>query len=339
MKGKIEYARSRWQCGLFYIDSNDPFKAEVFRRIASEYVDYPNVLLIPENESFAHYAYGAVYKDIRFEDVSVPQNVQRTYPNAFNVIKVENLQDTSKRAALVQALRLGSVLMVNMPSNDTEAAQSKADVENILNQANPSGNRSPVAGNTYIDTYVGTSEVKGLLGSDPDGDPLTFSIVNNARYGRSEIKRDTDGLFKLFYTSLNRFYGNDRVTYLVTDNHGNQSNVATVGINFINRAPVAQNNNIGVASGAPVSQYLFANDPDNDPISFRLVNNPLHGTGEVKLDAQGKWRVFYTSVPNYVGPDRITFIAIDDKGKESGIGTISINVVRTSSQGGSGGGS
>ena len=91
--------------------------------------------------------------------------------------------------------------------------------------------------------------VKGLLGSDPDGDAITFRVVNNARFGRSEIRRDTDGQFKLFYTSLNRFFGPDRVTYIVTDSQGKESNVATVNINFVNRAPVAQGNRVQVRFG------------------------------------------------------------------------------------------
>ena len=86
-----------------------------------------------------------------------------------------------------------------------------------------------------------------------------------------------------------------------------------------------------VASGELVSQFLFADDPDNDAITFRLVNNPRFGTGEIKRDAQGKWRVYYRSVNGYVGPDRITFIAIDPFGKESQVATASINVVSVTS--------
>lgn len=189
-------------------------------------------------------------------------------------------------------------------------------------------NRAPVAGNTTINTYIGESVTKVLLGSDPDGDALTFRIVNNARFGKSEIKRDKDGLWKLFYTSLNRFYDSDRVTYIAIDSKGKQSNIATIAIRFINRAPVAQANRIVVASGASVSQYLFARDPDNDAVEFRLVNNPRYGKGEIKRDEQGAWRVYYQSVAGYVGVDRINFIAIDGKGKQSAPATIEIKVVR-----------
>ena len=190
----------------------------------------------------------------------------------------------------------------------------------------PVVNRAPVAGNTFVDTFVGQSVVKPLLGSDRDGDALTFRIVNNARYGTSEIKADTDGVFKLFYTSLNRFYGNDRVTYIAIDSKGAQSNVATVGINFINRAPSASNGELKVAAGFESSQYLFGSDPDGDELSFRLVNNPRYGSGEIKRDAQGKWRFYYTALKGYVGPDRLTFVAVDPAGRESQVATINFDV-------------
>ena len=334
LQRKIAYARTTWGCTLFYIDSNragvNPDDLAAVKRLSEE---FPDCLLIPEHSTFKYYAYSAPYNTLQGAGATTvfpgtPSNVRRTYPKAFSAIQVESSATTYNaiRSQAVAAVRAGDVLLFNCWYEGDGFNQTKS----IYDEAY--ANRAPVAYDTNVDTYVGTSVVKGLLGSDADGDPLTFRIVNNAMYGTSEIKRDTDGNFKLFYTSLNRFYGNDRVTYLAEDNRGGQSNVATVNINFVNRPPVAQDNNMGVASGALVSQYLFGTDPDNDALTFRLVNNPLHGTGEIKLDPQGKWRVYYQSVPNYVGSDRITFIAIDAKKAESRPpATISINVVRTSS--------
>ena len=223
----------------------------------------------------------------------------------------------------------GGTDTVHFTVSDSEATSSNTSTFAIgVKYVAPLVNRAPVAGDTTINTYVGASVTKNLLGRDPDGDPITFRIVNNARYGKSEIKRDKDGLWKLCYTSLNRLYGSDRVTYIAIDNKGKQSNIATIAINFINRSPIASANRITVASGEPVSQYLFAKDLDNDPITFRLVNNPRYGKGEIKRDAQGAWRVYYRSLETYVGADRINFIAIDAAGKESAPATIEINVVR-----------
>ena len=129
--------------------------------------------------------------------------------------------------------RYSGVEVIRFVALDNEGKTSNISTLGIsVKYTAPPVNRAPIAGDTNIDTFVGKSEIKGLLGSDPDGDAITFRIVNNARYGTSEIRRDTDGFFKLFYTSLNRFYGPDRVTYIVTDSRGKESNVATVNINF-----------------------------------------------------------------------------------------------------------
>ena len=221
------------------------------------------------------------------------------------------------------------IRFVVFDSSNKQSNESTLGIR-VLYTPPPPVNRAPRAGDTSIDTYVDTTFIKGLLGSDPDGDAVTFRLVNNAKFGTSEIKRDKDGLFKLFYTSLNRFYGPDRVTYIAVDKFGKESNLATVKINFINRAPVAQNNRIQLAAGAEVSQYLFGTDEDGDALTFRLVNNPRYGRGEVKRDGEGKWRFYYRSLPDYVGPDQITFIAIDPQGKEPSVAAIDINVIRVS---------
>ncbi len=249
-----------------------------------------------------------------------------------NGVKAEIRVDTDGVTKLFYRSRprYGGVDIIRFVARDSDGRLSNESTLGITVNytAPPPVNRAPIAGDTNIDTFVNTSVVKGLLGSDPDGDPITFRIVNNAKFGKSEIKQDTDGLFKLFYTSLNRFYGPDQVTYIAVDRYGKESNIATVRINFINRSPVAKGNRIGVASGEPVSQYLFADDPDNDTVTFRLVNNPRYGKGEVKRDEQGAWRFYYQSLSGYVGPDQITFIAIDPMGRESSVAAIEINVIR-----------
>ena len=191
----------------------------------------------------------------------------------------------------------------------------------------PQPNRNPTAESFAINSLVNTSEVVALRGSDLDDDPITFRLVNNARFGTSEIRRDGDGQFKLFYTSLNRFYGSDRVTYIAIDDKGRESQAATITIDFGNRAPVAQNGRIGVVAGQTVSQYLFAPDADLDALSFRLASAPTHGTAEIKRDEGGEWRVFFTADADYVGLDNLTFIATDARGAQSGEGDIAIRIV------------
>src|SRR5438552_791525 len=57
LKDKIAYARKRWGCTLFYVDSTyegpRPLNPDVFKTVAET---YPDVLLIPENESMRYFA-------------------------------------------------------------------------------------------------------------------------------------------------------------------------------------------------------------------------------------------------------------------------------------------
>ena len=241
--------------------------------------------------------------------------------------------------------RYGGTDLIKFVARDTDGRTSNVATLsiNVNYVAPPPANRPPVAGDTSIDTFTGKSEVKNLLGSDPDGDPLTFRIVRNAQYGSSEIKQDTDGKFKLFYTGLGKFFGPDSVTYVAVDDKNRTSNVATVSIHFINRAPNASDASLTVASGGAASKFLFGSDPDQNDISFKQINGAKHGTSEVKLDGEGKPRVFYQSFAGYVGPDTVTFVTVDPSGRTSAVATVSVTVVKvgasSSAGGGSGGGS
>ena len=172
--------------------------------------------------------------------------------------------------------------------------------------------------------------MKDLLGRDPDGDPLSFRVVHNAKYGFSEIKRDTDGKWKLFYTSLKKFTANDIIDFVSIDSFGRTSSLATITVRFGNRPPTAQPASITVSSGGSYSTYLFGDDPDGNDIRFVQVNGARNGTSEVKQDAQGKWRVYYISRAGYVGPDTVNFVAIDTFNRTSAITTVSVNVVGAS---------
>ena len=191
-------------------------------------------------------------------------------------------------------------------------------------------NRAPVAQNGSINTFTGNSEVKTVFASDPDKDDLTYRIIANATYGQSEIRRDTDGSFRLYYTSLPKFYDNDKVTFVAEDGRGGTSNVATITIKFVNRAPVAQDASYTVASGALLDKYIFASDPDRNDLTYRIVNNAKHGTNQIRRDAQGNWRLSYTSVVGYSGPDVVTFVATDSAGLDSNVATVNISVTASS---------
>ena len=190
----------------------------------------------------------------------------------------------------------------------------------------PKVNRDPVAIDSGLDTYTGKAEAKKLLASDADGDALTYRIVKNAKYGNSEVRQDTDGVWKLFYQSLPKYYGPDEVKFIAIDSSGRNSNIGTISINFTNRPPSATDASMVVAAGQSASVYVFGTDPDNDDLTFRLVNNPQFGTGQIARDEQGNWRAYYQASAGYNGPDRLTFVTVDRVGRTSNVATVSVSV-------------
>ena len=111
---KIRYAKARWGASLFYVDSNggpyDPTDAAIFARLARENRD---VLLIPEHQNTAYYAYTAPYNHLGEATDFTPDEVRALYPGAFSVVKLMGDRFDEQRAAMLEAVRHGDILLFN----------------------------------------------------------------------------------------------------------------------------------------------------------------------------------------------------------------------------------
>ncbi|NTV65085.1 MAG: tandem-95 repeat protein, partial [Oscillochloris sp.] len=146
-------------------------------------------------------------------------------------------------------------------------------------------NDAPVAENdrssTDEDTKL-TIAAPGLLANDhdPDGDPLTASVIVGPSHGTLTLS--SDGAFT--YTPAANWSGSDSFTYQASDGTAN-SNLATVTItvNDVNDAPVAANDSFSTDRNTPLSvpaKGVLSNDTDIDSstLSALLVSGPTHGT-------------------------------------------------------------
>ena len=122
--GKIAYAKQRWGCTLFYVDSTirwdadaeghlglHTLPAEIFQTLHRQ---FPDVLLIPEQSSTRHHAYTAPYHEIMppHNYTITPATVRAAYPNAFSVLRVSDASLIEKDFdALVAAVKSGDILM------------------------------------------------------------------------------------------------------------------------------------------------------------------------------------------------------------------------------------
>ena len=114
LNSKIQTAKTRWGATLFYVDSNggpcNPTDAEIFARVARA---NPDVLLIPEHQNTAYYAYTAPFNQSTEAGAFTPDEVRSLYPNAFSVVKLMGDNFDAVRAALLEAARHGDILMFN----------------------------------------------------------------------------------------------------------------------------------------------------------------------------------------------------------------------------------
>jgi hypothetical protein len=114
LRERIAYAKQRWGCTLFYVDSTatvyGSINPDVFKALADT---YPDVLLIPENESMRYFAYSAPLNSYMHHKItSTPVGARLVYPNAFSVLMGPGNRPED-HDALVSAVRRGDILLFN----------------------------------------------------------------------------------------------------------------------------------------------------------------------------------------------------------------------------------
>jgi len=115
LRERIAYAKQRWGCTLFYVDSTatayGAINPDVFKAVADA---YPDVLLIPENESMRYFAYSAPLNSYMHHKItSTPVGARMVYPKAFSVLMAPEGDRPEDHDALVSAVRRGDILLFN----------------------------------------------------------------------------------------------------------------------------------------------------------------------------------------------------------------------------------
>ena len=115
LRERIAYAKQRWGCTLFYVDStatvSGSLNPDVFKAVADA---HPDVLLIPENESMRYFAYSAPLNSyVHHKVTSTPAGARMVYPKAFSVLMAPDGDRPEDHHALVSAVRRGDILLFN----------------------------------------------------------------------------------------------------------------------------------------------------------------------------------------------------------------------------------
>ena len=89
--------------------------------------------------------------------------------------------------------------------------------------------KRPVAEDSALETYKNLSNEGKLKASDPEGEPLTYSLLRSPKRGQVQLR--ADGTF--IYTPKKNKVGVDSFTYTATDPAGNVSREATVTVQIL----------------------------------------------------------------------------------------------------------
>jgi gliding motility-associated-like protein len=178
-------------------------------------------------------------------------------------------------------------------------------------------NDRPVANDQVVDVFEDTPKLITLTGSDPDGDPITYSIVSNPTKGTLSGTPPN-----ITYTPNLNYNGSDSFTFQVSDGIYNATVAGIVTINVlpVNDPPVANNQSVTVVEDVPKSITLTGSDIDGDALTYSIVTPPSNGT----LSGTAP-NLTYTPNLNFNGSDSFTF-RVNDGTVNSNTATVSITV-------------
>src|SRR3954453_708018 len=161
-----------------------------------------------------------------------------------------------------------------------------------------------------------------IMAKSGPGGSLTLSATLGASNGSFQ-----NALHQVLYSnsSHNPNTSDRKIDIWVADNTAltNTSNhaTATIHINAIDDAPIAQGGSFNGSEDTVITNALVASDVDNTQLSYIVVNQPAHGS--VTINSNGIFS--YTPNADFNGPDSFKFKA-NDGTLDSNIATVSLTV-------------
>ncbi len=155
-----------------------------------------------------------------------------------------------------------------------------------------------------------------LHATDPDSDPLAWSIATLPAHGSASV---TAGV--LAYTPTSGYVGSDSFTVKVSDGKGGTaSHTVSVTIQAVNEAPLALDSTLTLVEDTASDIMLSGSDADGDLLGYSLVSEPGHGTVTLSGDT-----VHYVPQADYYGSDSFTYV-VNDGIATSNLGTVTLDI-------------
>lgn len=181
-------------------------------------------------------------------------------------------------------------------------------------------NRPPTLTTTAFTVQSGMTLNAQLIGVDPEGGAVTFTVVTTTANGTLVLQ--PTGAFT--YTPNAGFSGPDPFQVRLTDPQGAAfTGTVTITVTPLpNQPPVLTSTAFTVVSDRPYNGQLTATDPENQtPITFAKETDPANGTLTVQADGM----FVYTPNTGFAGTDTFNIRVTDPLGAFS-IGTVTMTV-------------
>lgn len=200
-------------------------------------------------------------------------------------------------------------------ASDGKSTSSPATIDlSVASVADP-----PVA-MSFARTFAeDTASSITLVGSDGDGDPLSFAIAHQPEHGVL-----TGDAPNVTYTPNPDFNGDDSFTYTVSDGTTtSEPGTVTLHVTPVNDRPVAVDGAVATNEDTAVDFTLQASDIDSPNLTYSIVAQPADGTLTI---GSGPVRR-YTPARNANGTRSFTFRVSDGSLTADATVTITINPV------------
>ncbi|HGJ65599.1 TPA: tandem-95 repeat protein [bacterium] len=179
------------------------------------------------------------------------------------------------------------------------------------------GNIPPIANPKVLVGFEDTPIEFALTGRDPDGSFVTFRITSQPKNGKL-----TGNIPNLIYTPNPDFTGEDTIIFVASDGYADSTPaIIQITIGALNDAPFADSKSVTTDEDKSVDIILTGSDPDNDPLTFKIINNPQNGTLSGTLP-----NVTYTPNPDFNGVDSFTYVS-NDGTSNSPQATVNITII------------
>ncbi|HEX5373935.1 MAG TPA: Ig-like domain-containing protein, partial [Aquabacterium sp.] len=171
-------------------------------------------------------------------------------------------------------------------------------------------NDAPITLDTSASGAEDASISGAVIGSDVDGDTLSFALGSGPTRGSVVVA--ADGSF--VYTPDANVNGSDSFTVIVSDGQGGSAtSTVSVSITPVNDSPVGQDASASGAEDTVLTGVVSGSDVDGDALSYSLASGPTHGS--VAVAADGSFS--YTPAADFHGNDSFTVTVSDGQGGSS----------------------